>query len=170
MSSTHLRAQECQWVTLGLPFKVSYCELLKVLVRKDVSVTKLKILALDAMGAVSVWKWSCWKYKQVKIKLRAFNEVHMKQEFDKWMKHRTCKVVSMASCIHRIRPVFLLIAILRDSIRLQYITFFVCRMYLLLPEKSHCFLFFKVSQTHYVLKSLFTCAFNKNFGNIPLRY
>lgn len=122
------------------------------------------------MGAVSVWKWSCWKHKQVKIKLRAFKEVHMKQEFDKWMKHGTCKVVSTASCIHRIRPVLLLIAVLHDSIRLQYITFFVCRMYLLLPEKSRCFLFFKVSQTHYVLKSLFTLALNKNFGNIPLRY
>lgn len=78
--------------------------------------------------------------------------------------------LSMASCIHRIRPLFLLIAVLPDSIRLQCVTFFLCWMYLLLPEKSGCFLFFKVSQTHCVLKSLFTHAFNKNFGNTPLTY
>lgn len=146
-------------------------ELLKVLVRNIFLLLSWSFyLALDAMEAISVWKWSCWKHKQVKIKLRAFNEAHMKQEFDKWMKHGTCKVISMARCIHRIRPVFLLIAVLRDSLRLQYITYFVCRMCLLLPEESCCFLFFKVSWTHYVLKSLFTVAFNKNFGKIPLRY
>lgn len=121
------------------------------------------------MGADSVWKWSCWKHKQVKIKLRAFKEVDMKQELDEW-NMGPCKVGSKASCMHRIRPVFLLIAVLHYAIRLQYITFFLCRMYLLLPQKSHYFLFFKVSQTSYVLKNLFTLALNKNFGNILLRY